>query len=255
VKLIDQYILKEFLRFFLITFVSFIVLFLIIDFFEKSRMFMSNHATVAQIASYILYSIPFVISMTLPVAVLLATLLTYSFLSKYSEITAMKANGISLYRISLPVLAVAAAVSVFLFCFTEMITPASVQKMEHIIKVEVQKQQTLGFFKQNEIWYRSQNAIYNFKMFDVEKNILQGVTINRLNPDFTMKTRIDAERPNGKTNHGCFTICSSQPFSQMPPRRWNGRKKKSSRCRKAPTTSRLFRKTRKKWDISNCGAT
>ena len=62
-KLIDQYILKEFLRFFLITFVSFIMLFLIIDFFEKSRMFMSNHATVAQIASYILYSIPFVISM------------------------------------------------------------------------------------------------------------------------------------------------------------------------------------------------
>ena len=129
-KLIDQYILKEFLRFFLITFVSFIMLFLIIDFFEKSRMFMSNHATVAQIASYILYSIPFVISMTLPVAVLLATLLTYSFLSKHSEITAMKANGISLYRISLPVLAVAAAVSVFLFFFTEMITPASVQKME-----------------------------------------------------------------------------------------------------------------------------
>ncbi len=203
-KLIDQYILKEFLRFFLITFVSFIVLFLIIDFFEKSRMFMSNHATAAQMASYFLYSIPFVISMTLPVAVLLATLLTYSFLSKYSEITAMKANGISLYRISLPVLAVAAAVSVFLFFFTELVTPAGVQKTEHIIKVEVQKQQALGFFKQDEIWYRSQNAIYNFKMFDVEKNILHGVTINRLNPDFTMKTRIDAERAQWKDQSWVF---------------------------------------------------
>ncbi len=94
-KLIDQYILKEFLRFFLITFVSFIVLFLIIDFFEKSRMFMSNNATASQIGSYYLYSIPMIISLTIPAAILLSTLLTYSFLSKYSEITAMKANGIS----------------------------------------------------------------------------------------------------------------------------------------------------------------
>jgi len=246
VKLIDQYILKEFLRFFLITFVSFIVLFLIIDFFEKSRMFMSNHATVAQIASYILYSIPFVISMTMPVAVLLATLLTYSFLSKYSEITAMKANGISLYRISLPVLAVAAAVSVFLFCFTEMITPASVQKMEHIIKVEVQKQQTLGFFKQNEIWYRSQNAIYNFKMFDVEKNILHGVTINRLNPDFTMKTRIDAERAEWKNQSWVFYNLLVTTFQPNGPPSLEWSKEKVIALPEGPNDFKIIQKDAEK---------
>ena len=226
VKLIDQYILKEFLRFFLITFVSFIALFLIIDFFEKSRMFMSNHATMAQMASYFLYSIPFVISMTLPVAVLLATLLTYSFFSKYSEITAMKANGISLYRISLPVLAVAAALSVLLFFFTELVTPASVQKTEHIIKVDVQKQQALGFFKQDEIWYRGHNAIYNFKMFDVEKNILHGISINRLTPDFTMETRIDADRAEWKNHSWVFyhlLVTTFQP-NTPPSLEWSEEK-------------------------------
>ena len=50
--------------------------------------------------------------------------------------------------------------------------------------MEVQKQKTLGFFKQNEIWYRGDNAIYNFKMFDVEKNIIRGITINYLNLRF-----------------------------------------------------------------------
>lgn len=203
-KLIDQYILKEFIRFFLITFFAFIALYLIIDFFERSRMFMSNNATALQMASYFLYSIPMIVSLTVPAAILLSTLLTYSFLSKHSEITAMKANGISLYRISLPALAVAAVLAVFLFFFTELVTPASVQKTEHVVKVEVQKQKALGFFKQDEIWYRGHNAIYNFKMFDVEKNILRGITINQLNPDFTMKMRIDAERAEWKNNQWLF---------------------------------------------------
>ncbi len=203
-KLLDKYILREFLRFFIVTCVTFLALYLIIDFFEKSRMFLSNKATAVQMASYFLYSIPMIISLTLPAAILLSTLLTYSFLSKFSEITAMKANGISLYRIALPVLAVAAIIAVFLFFFTELVTPASIQKTEYIVKVDVQKQKSLGFFKQNEIWYRAQNAIYNFKMFDVEKNILRGITINKLNPGFTLQMRIDAERAEWKNNQWVF---------------------------------------------------
>jgi len=185
----------------MITSISFIVLYLIIDFFEKFRMFLSNNASIVQMASYFLFSIPLIISLILPAAVLLATLMTYSNLSRFSEITAMKANGVSLYRMALPVLIFAAMVAVCLFFFSELITPATVQKTQNIVKVEVQKRKTLGYFKQNEIWYHSQNAIYNFKIFDVAKDSLRGITINYINPDYTLKMRIDAERAdwqNGK---------------------------------------------------------
>jgi lipopolysaccharide export system permease protein len=167
-------------------------------------MFLSNHASVIQMATYFLFSVPMIISLILPAAVLLATLMTYSNLSKYSEITAMKANGISLYRMSSPVLIFAAVIAVSLFYFSELITPAALQKTENIVIVEVQKQKALGFFKQNEIWYHSDNAIYNFKMFDVTANILRGVTINYINPDFTLKMRIDAERAEWKDGHWIF---------------------------------------------------
>jgi lipopolysaccharide export system permease protein len=70
-RLLDKYILKEFLRFFVITVLSFIALFLIVDFFEKIRMFLSNNASVGQISSYFIYSIPMIISYVLPPAVLL----------------------------------------------------------------------------------------------------------------------------------------------------------------------------------------
>jgi lipopolysaccharide export system permease protein len=203
-RLLDKYIIKEYVRFFVITSISFIALYLIVDFFEKIRMFLSNSATVTQMASYFLVSIPMIISLMLPAAVLLATLMTFSSLSKFSEIVAMKANGISLYRISLPVLLFAAVITVSLFFFTELITPAAMQKAEHIVIAEVQKQKTLGFFKQNEIWYHSDNAIYNFKIFDVTKDTIRGIVINYINPDFSLQGRIDAQRAEWKNGHWVF---------------------------------------------------
>jgi lipopolysaccharide export system permease protein len=203
-NLLDKYILKEFLKILVITVLSFIALFLIVDFFDKVRMFLSNNASTGQMASYFVYSIPMIISYIFPPAVLLSTLMTFSSLSKFNEITAMKANGINVYRISLPLIIFAVIAAVFLFYFNELISPASVQKTEYIVKVDVQKQKTLGFFKQNEIWYHGENAVYNFKMFDVDKNTIRGVTINYLNPDFTLMSRIDAQSAEWKNDQWVF---------------------------------------------------
>jgi lipopolysaccharide export system permease protein len=192
-RLLDRYILKEYVRFFLISGISLVSLYLIVDFFEKIRMFLSNHASSVQMASYFLFSIPMIISLMLPAAVLLATLITYSNLSKFSEIIAMKANGISLFRIACPVLIFSAIFGVILFYFSEIITPLSIQKTEYIIRTEVQKQKTFGSFKQNELWYRSDSAVYNFKIFDVTTNTLRGIVINYINHDYTLEKRIDAQ--------------------------------------------------------------
>ena len=191
-NILDKYITREFSKLFAIMSITFIALYLIVDFFEKSRMFFSNHATAVQMVSYFVFSIPVIISLIMPAAVLLATLMTFGNLTKFNEVTAMKANGISLYRMALPVVIMSLAICLFLFFFSEIIRPGAEQKAEQIIKVDIQKQTMQGYFKQNEIWYRSANAIYNFKMFDTTKNTLRGITINYLNPDFTLKSRIDA---------------------------------------------------------------
>lgn len=225
-KLLDKYILKEFLRFFIVICITFIALYLIIDFFGKVRMFLSNNATIIQILTFFLYSIPMIISNILPPAVLLATLMAYGSLSKFSEITAMKANGISLYRISLPALMFAAVMAVALFYFTEMITPASLQKTEYMEKVVIQKQQTMGYFKQNEIWYRGTDSIYNFKMFDVSNDSLRGITINYLNNDFTLRMRIDAKSAQWKDNTWVFYDLLTTVFdsNNSPVLEWSNEK-------------------------------
>lgn len=191
--LLDRYILREFLRLFLLIILCFVALYLIIDFFEKIKMFMSNRATLSQMASFFLANIPMIISLTLPASVLLSTLIAFGVMSRNSEIIAMKASGVSLYRISAPLMLLALIICLIAFLFSEFITPLTNQRADHILKVEVQKQRPLGSFKQDQIWYRGRNGVYNFKAFHPEKQLLQGVTINYLNERFEMTLRVDAQ--------------------------------------------------------------
>jgi len=202
--ILDRYVSKEFLKIFALMMASFTLLYLIIDFFGRIRMFLSNHATAYQIASYFTYMIPQIISYTLPVAVLLATLLTFGMFSRSHEIVAMKANGLSLYRIALPVFVIAALVSAASFLFNEFVTPYANQRAKYIKFVEVQKTQKLGFFKQNQIWYRSRNAIYNFGMFDPVADTLKGITIYYFDQDFNLVKRVDAREARWTDGHWSF---------------------------------------------------
>jgi lipopolysaccharide export system permease protein len=203
-KILDRYILKEFLKFVGITGITLIVLFIVVDLFGRIKNFSINQATAVQIVSYIIFSIPMIISYILPPTVLLATLLTYTSLSKFSEITAMKANGISLYRISIPPLLFAVLISIFLFFFNELITPPAEEQKERVLHVEIEKQRASGVFKKHEIWYLGENTIYNFKIFYAKTDTIKGITINYLNPDFTLKSRIDADTAEWKDNQWVF---------------------------------------------------
>lgn len=191
-NILDKYILKEFIKIFTLVLVSLIGLYLIADFFERIRMFLSNHATPRQIISYLLLNIPMILSQMIPVAVLLGTLLSFGILSKNCEITAMKANGVSLYRISLPVIILSFAICIAAFLLSEFITPYTNQKVKYVKFMEIQKREKLGSFKQNQIWYRTGKGIYNFSVFDPRTNTLKGIRINFFDRGMNLYERIDA---------------------------------------------------------------
>ena len=201
---LDRYVTKEFVRLFVFILVIFTSLFLIVEFFERIRMFLSNNASIYQITSYFFFMIPMMISQIIPATVLLSSLLTFSSLSRNCEITAMKANGISLYRTSSPVLITSALICILAFLNSEYITPYSNQRADYIVFVEVQKREPLGSFKQNQLWYRGKSGIYNFKMFDPKTRILQGITINYLDKNFKLTMRIDAEKAEWKNDQWVF---------------------------------------------------
>lgn len=200
-SVLDRYISREFLLTFCFVLLAFLCLYLIIDFFERSRMFLSNNATIVQILSYHLYTLPSIVANMMPACVLLAALITFGLFSRNHEIVAMKANGISLYRIARPVLAFALIVCGVIFLLNEYVTPAANWQAEHIVYAEIQKNKEWGSFKENQIWHKSQNAIYNIKLFVKAENRLKGVTINYLDPQFHLSMRIDAREAIWKGEH------------------------------------------------------
>jgi lipopolysaccharide export system permease protein len=77
------------------------------------------------IGEFFMLSIPFIVAMTLPMAVLVSTLYAFSRLAAENEITALKASGVGLWRIIRPVLWGSAAIAVLMVAFNDQVLPRS----------------------------------------------------------------------------------------------------------------------------------
>ncbi|HWB42564.1 MAG TPA: LptF/LptG family permease, partial [Gemmatimonadales bacterium] len=85
------------------------------------------------IAEVFALSVPFIVAMTLPMAVLLAVLYAFSHLAADNEITAMRASGISVYQILIPVFAWGVFMSGFNFVFVDQVLPRSNARLRNLL--------------------------------------------------------------------------------------------------------------------------
>ena len=77
------------------------------------------------IAEFFALALPFTVAMTLPMAVLVAVLYAFSRLASESEITALKASGVSMGRILAPVLGGATVLAIGMVFFNDYVLPAA----------------------------------------------------------------------------------------------------------------------------------
>jgi len=192
-RTIQQYVVREYLKVFSLALSSLILIYVIVLFFQKVDTFIKYRAPFPLIFEYLLYKVPEVaFQWTLPYAVLLATLLTLGMLSRHSEITAMKAGGISLYRITIPLLFIALLISFLSFLGNEHLVPLTNQKVRYLLDVKVFRETPTSFFKNYKIWYHSDHRIFNIQLLDPEKKILKGFTLYQFDNQFRCVQRIDA---------------------------------------------------------------
>lgn len=192
-RILYRYIVREYLKILSLSLSSLVLLYAVILFFQKVDLFIKHQAPFYLIFEYLLCRIPEVIfHWTLPYAVLLTTLLTVGTLSRHSEITAMKAGGVSLYRITFPLLLLALIISFFSFLGNEYLVPYTNQKTQYLLDVKVRKEEPSSFFKNYKIWYRSGHYIYNIQLLDPKRKILKGLTLYQFDDSFRCNQRIDA---------------------------------------------------------------
>ena len=133
IKKIDIYLLRNFLGLFLATF--FIAIFILLMQFMWMHVndLVGKGIGLSVLAEFFLYAAASVVPLALPLAILLSSLISFGNLAERFELTAMKAAGISLFRILRPLTIAVAFLSVGAFFFSNNVLPKSQMKLWALI--------------------------------------------------------------------------------------------------------------------------
>jgi lipopolysaccharide export system permease protein len=173
--IIDRYLAKNFFLYFAMGLAVFVTIFLAIDYTSTSMRF---HAPTDVMLRYYRYYLPIIVYQLVPVGGMIGTMFTLSALNRNSELTALFSLGLSLARISLPLLVCLGLVSVFTFWMGDHITPAMARKMNYVFYVDMKKKPGLySTVKENKIWYRADNTIFNIQALNANEGKAQGITL------------------------------------------------------------------------------
>ncbi|MHB8839154.1 MAG: LptF/LptG family permease, partial [Gemmatimonadaceae bacterium] len=143
---------------------------------------------VRAIVEFFALSIPFTVAMTLPMAILVATLHAFSRLASENEITAYKASGVSMHRLVAPVLVAALGFTVFMIWFNDQVLPRANHRLASLTSDISRKKPTVAFKEQiiNEV---SPSRLYLRAVhIDRATSMMRDVTIYDLSPPQKRRT-------------------------------------------------------------------
>lgn len=124
-RILSRYILKEYISYLIYALLAFSAIFILVDLVDKMDKFIDARVGIRIIALNYVFYMPWVITLVMPVAMLLATMFSLGRLVGDNEITAMKASGISLYRILMPIYGFSLFIGVVVMAFAEIVVPGA----------------------------------------------------------------------------------------------------------------------------------
>ncbi len=215
-KIIDRYVLKQYGQAFLFAISCFALVVLISQFFDKIDTFLNYKTPPYRIIIYLLYRLPFWLVQVLPVATLLATLFALSNMLRYNELTAMKASGLSLYRILLPLFIFTLILSGLTFIFNETLASPLEYKAKLYEKHKIRHEEGLDYLQRNNVIHLGQNKrIYFIKSFDGQHSIMQDVQIDEFNSTHNLVKQIVAKSGRWQDNQWIFENGIIREFDQQ----------------------------------------
>ena len=133
-RILRNYILKEFFHSFFLSIIVFTFVLLVGNIIKLADLIINKGVEITSVLRLFLYLIPWLLSFTLPVAVLTGIILTFGRLSTDGELVAMKASGVSLYRISFPVLMLGIIFSFLAFFLNDQVASNASFASRRVVK-------------------------------------------------------------------------------------------------------------------------
>jgi len=193
--ILDDYVLRNFTLFFSMIVATFLMLLLVFTLFELLGDILRNQISPLTVGEYLLNVVPYFLYNTTPLSMLLAVLVTFGLLQRSNEITAIKATGISLYRIIVPVLIASTLVAGVLFLSDQLYLPYT-NKRQDALRNRIKGKPAQTYLRPDRKWIFGQHSdIYYYQFFDPDRDVFGGISIFQFDPHtFQITHRITADR-------------------------------------------------------------
>ncbi len=190
--ILSRYLCKEFIKLFVVCQTLFVLLYVVIDFLQKIDNFLEAHTSQGIMLLFFVYKIPLIIVQMTPAAALISVTIMFSFMKRYNEIIALKSSGISVFRMSLPILMTAMGLSILVFIFSESVVPYASTKSNDLWDTKVKKHGQKRFYNRSNIWFKGEAGIYWIKHYDGNRMVMLDAVFYFMDHSFQLCQRIDA---------------------------------------------------------------
>jgi len=194
-RVTDTYVLSSFMFYFVVLLASFVLMFQVFTFFELLSDIIRNRIGMDRVLEYHFFLTPRLIYELSPFAVLTAVLVSFGILTKHNEVTAMKACGVSVYRLAAPILVAGLVLSGALFAFDHYWVPES-DRRQDALRAEIKGRPAQTFLRPDRRWISGlHDRMFYYKYFDQAQRVMLGVNVFEIDPArFRLKRHISAER-------------------------------------------------------------
>ena len=213
-RILDKYILKSYITTFLVILFSFFVLFLVVDISDRLPRLLRKSAEISDIIAYFVLRIPYLMLLASPVIILLSGLFVMNNLSKYSESIAIRAAGISIFRMITPLIWFGLFFSIFIMFFGDFVLPKAEEYRNYIYTEKIKNMKVKDNKMRSHINYLGQNNnLYYIGFFDGYRNTLKTIDVTNYDEKRgVLNKKITATSADWKNGAWQFENCDIRIF-------------------------------------------
>ncbi|OGR30522.1 MAG: LPS export ABC transporter permease LptG [Desulfobacca sp. RBG_16_60_12] len=204
-RILENYVAREFLKLMGLSLVTFVSLFIIVDFFEKIDRLVRAQLGPGALLAYLILKLPFAIGQVLPAAVLLGVMLTFGLMSRSHETMAIRTSGLNILSLIRPTIIYSGVVVLLLLALNLYLIPWSQGRLDLFWQTQVDKKPPRNLHNLEHFWYKGDQAIYNIVMFRKDIQTLEGVKIYLFDRQFHLVQIIAAARAQWQEDHWRFS--------------------------------------------------
>jgi lipopolysaccharide export system permease protein len=214
VKKLDRYILSSAIKYLLVAQLAGVSLFLLIEFFQHTDRFTASMHAFIMVVTYVLLLVPGYFNLILPLAFLISMLIVLILMIRGNEMIIARTSGISTLSLMRPFVGFSIVLVLVSFVLAEWVIPLSANASNYIYQVKIKGEESHIFIKNDRIWFKRDRRICNIDYYDTKKDIIKGLTVLELNPDFSVKQRTDAMEGKWQDGSWRFTGISVRTFEK-----------------------------------------